>query len=58
MFYSKEMIKSMGYASIEDFVCDYVSQYKNCYVRYMPDGVYCDYDLDSQVGIEHIGYNT
>lgn len=58
MFYSKEMIKNMGYESIDDFVHDYVKKYKNCCVRFHPNGVYLDYDFDSQVGIENIGYNT
>ena len=30
---------------------------KNCCVRYMPNGVYLDYDFDSQVAMEWIGYN-
>lgn len=47
MFYSIEMINSMGYKSIEDFVYDYIKRHKNCCVRHMYNGVYLDYDFDS-----------
>lgn len=47
MFYSKEMIKMFGYESVDDFVMDYINKYKNCCVRYMPNGVYLDHDFDS-----------
>ena len=47
MFYSKEMIKRLGYESIDDFVTDYINTYKNCCVRYMPDGVCLYYDFDN-----------
>lgn len=57
MFYSQEMIKDIGYKSIEEFVCDYVEKYHNCCIRYCPNGVFLDYDFDSQVSIEWIGYN-
>lgn len=47
MFYSKEMIKMLGYESVDDFVMDYINKHKNCCVRYMSNGVYLDYDFDS-----------
>lgn len=47
MFYTIEMINSLGYKSVEDFVKDYVKKCKNCCIRYMPNGVYLDYDFDS-----------
>lgn len=47
MFYSKEMIERLGYKSIDEFVKDYINKYKNCSVRYMPNGVYLAYDFDS-----------
>lgn len=47
MFYSKEMINRLGYESVEEFVRDYVSKYKNCCIRYYPNGVYLDYDFET-----------
>lgn len=51
MFYSAEMINKLGYDSIENFVYDYLRQHPNCCVRYKSNGVYLNYDLDSQLGI-------
>lgn len=48
MLYTDEMIKNLGYESVEDFIADYVNNYTNCCVRYMPNGVYLDYDFDSK----------
>ena len=47
MFYSKEMIKNLGYESVEEFVMGYVKKYKNCIIRYVANGVYLNYDFDS-----------
>lgn len=47
MFYTNEMIKRLGYETVKDFVTDYINKYKNCSIRYMPNGVYFDYDFDS-----------
>ena len=47
MFYSKQMIERLGYESVDEFVKDYIDKYKNCCIRYMSDGVYIDYDFDS-----------
>lgn len=47
MFYTKEMINSLGYESIEEFVNDYIKKYKNCAIQYIDNGVYiyCDFDM-------------
>ena len=55
MFYSKELIKRFGYESLEEFVKNYVSEHDNCCIRYSHDGVYLDYDFDSQRSIEWKG---
>jgi hypothetical protein len=47
MFYTNETIKTFGYESQEQFVDWFVSEYKNCAIRFDVDGVYADYDLDS-----------
>ena len=47
MLYTNEMIKNLGYESIEVFVADYIKKYKNCSIRYMSNGVYLNYDFDS-----------
>lgn len=47
MFYSNEMISSLGYKSMEEFISDYVAKHKNCCIRYIPNGVYIDYNIDS-----------
>ena len=48
MLYTDEMIKNLGYESVEDFIADYVNNHTNCCVRYMPNGVYLDCDFDSK----------
>jgi hypothetical protein len=47
MFYSNEMISSLGYKSMEEFISDYVKKHKNCCIVYTSNGVYLDYDFDS-----------
>jgi hypothetical protein len=47
MLYTNDMIKNLGYESVEDFISDYVNNYRNCCVRYMPNGIYLDYDFDN-----------
>ena len=47
MFYSKEMIKNLGYKSVEEFVMCYAKKYKNCSIRYVANGVNLNYDYDS-----------
>jgi hypothetical protein len=47
MFYSKQVINELGYESIDDFVEYFINQYKNCCIRFFPDGVYLNYDFDS-----------
>lgn len=47
MLYTNEMIKNLGYESVEEFVADYIKKYKNCCIRYTPNGVYLNYDFDS-----------
>ena len=49
MIYTNEMIQNIGYESVEKFVEDYTKKYKNCCIRYMPNGVYLDYNFDSNV---------
>jgi hypothetical protein len=58
MFYSKEMIDALGYESIEKFVENCVKEHKNCCIRYMHDGVYLDYDFDSELSISNLGYDN
>ena len=48
MIYTNEMIKNLGYESVEEFVTDYTKKYKNCCIRYMQNGVYLNYDFDSK----------
>ena len=55
MFYTNEMIKHLGYKSIEEFVADYVKEHCNCSVRWIPSGVVLNYDFDSQMGVENRG---
>ena len=50
MYYTNEMIKNLGYESVEKFVSDFTTKYKNCSIAYMHDGVYCDYDFDTASG--------
>lgn len=47
MLYTNEMIKNLGYEFIEDFIEDYINNHPNCCIRYMPNGIYFDYDFDS-----------
>ena len=47
MLYTDEMIKNLSYESVEDFIVYYLNNHTNCCVRYMPNGVYLDYDFDS-----------
>ena len=49
MFWHKDTIKGLGWESIEDFVKDFVGEHSNCCIKYAPDGVYLDYDLDSNI---------
>ena len=56
MLYNKEMINKLGYKSEEEFVEDQVKRYGNCCIRYTPNGIYVDYDFDTQSGIPNIGY--
>ena len=47
MIYTYEMIEKLGYKSVDDFVENYINRYKNCCIRYMPNGVYLNYDFDN-----------
>lgn len=49
------MIKQLGFKSVDEFVADFVSKHPNCIIHYRFDGVYCDYDLDSELGINNAG---
>ena len=49
MLYTYAMIKKLGYETVADFVVDYVGKHKNCCIQYTNDGVYVDYDFDSEV---------
>lgn len=51
MLYTSEMIKNLGYESIEEFVTDYIKTCKNCCIQYTFNGVYLDYDFDSSKGV-------
>ena len=55
MFYSEEEIRKFGYDSIEQFVEEYVSRYKNCCIIYRSNGVYLDYDYDTNFGFSNDG---
>ena len=56
MFYSKEDIQRMGYNSIDEFVKEFVFNHTNCYIKYINNGVYLDYDADSQPAFNNYGY--
>ena len=47
MYYTKQMIESLGYETIDDFVKDFIKKHKNCCITYMSNGVYATYDSDS-----------
>lgn len=49
MFFSKDAIEGLGFESVDEFVKFFVSEYNNCCVRLVPDGVYLDYDFDSDI---------
>ena len=55
MFYSNEMIKNMNYESVEDFVKDHVRKHKNSVIKFIFDGVYFDYDYDSEERTSNFG---
>lgn len=55
MLYTNGMIKQLGFKSVDEFVADFVSKHPNCIIHYRFDGVYCDYDLDSEPGINNAG---
>lgn len=57
MFYSIEIIKNMGFETVSDFVEHFMNNYSNCVVRGRPDGVYVDYDFDSQSGLPNAEYH-
>ena len=54
MFFSKETIESLGY-EFNKFIEDHIDKYSNCCVKYTDEGIYFDYDFDSQEGIPNIG---
>lgn len=49
MFWHKDAIEGLGYESVDDFVKDFIGEHNNCCIRYAFDGVYLDYDLDSDI---------
>ena len=49
MFWYKEAIEGLGFESVDDFVESFVEEYSNCCVRFAPDGVYLDYDFDTDI---------
>lgn len=49
MFWHEDAIKGLGWKSVEDFVKDFVGVHSNCCIKYTSDGVYLDYDLDSDI---------
>lgn len=49
MFWHKEAIEGLGFKSVDDFVEAFVEEHSNCCVRFSPDGVYLDYDFDSDI---------
>lgn len=55
MFYSNETIADMGYADVDDFVCDYVRKHPNCSIMFVSNGVLADYDFDSELGLQNAG---
>lgn len=50
MFYTNETIEKLGYESREQFVDDFMSKYINCTIGFYSNGVYADYDFDTNVG--------
>ena len=49
MFYTSEMINKLGYESIDSFVENFIKKHKNCCIVYTPNGVYLNYDFDSNI---------
>ena len=49
MFWHKDVIESFGFKSVDEFVEFFVRQHNNCCVKFAPDGVYLDYDFDSNI---------
>ena len=49
MLYTYSMIKNLGYETTAEFIVEYASKHKNCCIQYVNDGVYVDYDFDSEV---------
>ncbi len=56
MFLHVNFIKMLGFKSIDDFVEVFVKEHVNYCIMYKPDGVYVDYDFDSNNGIDNKGY--
>jgi hypothetical protein len=60
MFYSIEMVKKLGYENLDDFTSDFIKQHresKSIFIGWRANGVYVDYDYDSEVGVQNIGYD-
>lgn len=55
MYYDRKMIANMGFDSVDSFVKDFVKQHPNCVIRFVPGGVYCDYDFDTQPSLSWAG---
>lgn len=51
MLYTLEMIKALGFDNADDFAKDYALHHPNCTIRFVRDGVYCDYEFDSSPGL-------
>lgn len=49
MFWHKDAIEGLGYESVDDFAEGLVVKHNNCCFRITPDGVYFDYDIDSDI---------
>lgn len=56
MFYSKEDIKALGYENEIAFVVDYGKKHGNMIAQFSSNGVYLDFDFDSQGGVHNIGH--
>lgn len=55
MLYTHTMIASMGFDNVEAFMNDYSKYHPNCCFSVRADGVWCEYDFDSQFGFEWKG---
>lgn len=58
MFYSLTTVNKLGYETLDDFVEEFINQYKDSksiFVKWETNGVFLDYDYDSTVCVPNIG---